>query len=131
MSGVLHAILSAGGWILSISNVTVADTGAGTDAGYRLNSDGDIRAINSGGNTDIGDWITPKGESIQGIFSARATLNSGSLDIGTTGSWLALTTSREWSTGAGNTANLTIELSPDGGTTVSDSATIDLDATGA
>lgn len=31
-----------------------------------------------------------------GSYEARATLNSGSLTSGTTGSWLALSSSREW-----------------------------------
>lgn len=130
MPGALLALLAAGGYVVSISNVTVSDTGAGLDAGYSLQNDGTIDLINSGGPSSGGNWVTPAATPAA-LFEVRATLNSGSLDAGTTGSWLALSTSRTWSTGAGNTANLTIEIRRASDSTVLDSATIDLDATGA
>ena len=107
----------------------VIDVGAGTYANalgnpgsYALESDGDIMAATTGAATDVGDWITPKA-SAPGAYEVRATLNSGTLATGTTGSWLALTSTRTWTTAVSGTANLTIEIR-DGATVVQASGTV-------
>lgn len=115
------------GFRITLSNTGVADGGVGGGAGYELQNDGDIiESTSSGGSIDVGEWIVPKAAAGIGIFSVRATLNSGSLDSGTTGSWLALSTPRTWTVGAGGAANLTLDLSADGGSTVLASATVTL-----
>ena len=125
MSGVLNALLGIPGFIVALVNTTVADGGLGGEAGYELQNDGDIiESTTDGGSVDTGDWITPKGASGIGAFSVRATLNSGTLSSGTTGSWLSLSTTRIWVVGPGGAANLTIEISSDGGATVLTSATV-------
>lgn len=78
----------------------------GSGSSYALESDGDIIAAVVG---DVGDWITPKGKA-PGAYECRATLNSGSVATGTTGSWLALTSTRTWTVGVSGSANLTIEI---------------------
>lgn len=67
-----------------------------------------------------------------GLYEARVTVTSGSLTSGTTGTWLALSTSRQWevsraTTGSSNvTFTLEIRRASDG--TVLDTATITLAA---
>jgi hypothetical protein len=80
----------------------------------QLESDGDIATnVNEAGYTDIGDWINPKAAA-PGAYEVRMTVNSGSIVGGTTGSWLALSTAREWrqaQVGPGTAlANVTLEI---------------------
>lgn len=85
----------AGGILLS--DTTVFDTnGFLALAGYQLTSAGDIRQQTSSfGFQDIGDWANPKALA-PGSYEVRATVESGSVSSGTTGSWLALTSTRTW-----------------------------------
>jgi hypothetical protein len=98
---------------------------------YTLSSTGDINQTKNTTTTDIGDWITPK--SAASNYECFATLSSGSLSSGTTGSWLALTSSRSWtrnqSTNGTSTAVIVVQIRKIGTTTVLDSATITLEAT--
>jgi hypothetical protein len=86
------------------------------DGSYSLESDGDI-VVNTSIPSDVGDWISPKGRA-PGAYEARATLNSGTLSTGTTGSWLALTSTRTWTCANTASANLTIDIRDGAGTTV-------------
>lgn len=119
---------------VSISNVSIfaSRVASGTAiARYTLQSSGDIQRTNNTTNTDIGDWVTPK--SAASNYECRATLVSGTLTSGTTGTWLALTSNRSWSceqslTGT-EAATVSIELRKVGTATVLDTATIQLEAT--
>ena len=122
MSGALLQIASAAEYV-DIRDDNVSSVGVSTPqrAAYQLENDGDIRHLStSGGNSDEGDWVRPK-SSAPGSYEVRATLNSGTLDGSSdaTGSWLALTTSRDWgvtrSTVGTNTAELLIEIRKAGG----------------
>ena len=115
------------------ASYTVASTGAGTQTpSFTLESDGDIvRATTPLGSADIGDWINPKAAA-PSDYEVRATLNSGTLSSGTTGSWLALSTTRAWTltrfvVGAADPVELTIEIRKGSGS-VLDSTTVTLDA---
>lgn len=66
---------------------------ATSTAGYRLNTSGIAEKLENAAYTTLETWLV-MGSS--GSYEARATLNSGSLTSGTTGSWLALSSSREW-----------------------------------
>jgi hypothetical protein len=115
----LHAFVSvlsttADPHVISIADATVHGGGVlgfGASCTYSLENDGDI-VHGSGAGTDQGDWITPK-ESFSN-YEARATLTSGALSSGTTGSWLNLGTPRSWVCsvpGEGSqSATLTIEI---------------------
>ena len=102
-------------------------------AGYRLTSGGDEE---SGTGTTgvtystIAPWLLRGSNS---DFEVRATLNSGSLSTGTTGSWLALTSTATWTvaqTVVGvKAANLTIEIRDATSLVVLASATVILSAT--
>jgi hypothetical protein len=97
---------------------------------YQLASTGDINRTVNTNTTDIGDWITPK--SAASGYEVFATLVSGTLTSGTTGSWLALSSSRSWnvnrSTFGTSTAVVGLQIRKVGTTTVLDSATITLEA---
>lgn len=118
---------------VSISNLTVYSFSFSiSTARYTLESDGDIiTATTSLGAVDAGDWITPK-SAAPSDYQVRATLVSGTLTSGTTGTWLELTTNATWTRNAAtaNTYNecvLTIEIRKGTGSVLT-SATITLQA---
>lgn len=133
MSILLAAFAAMGGDRISLSGVSVYSAGAGSQtATYTLESDGDVvTATTPGGSVDAGDWIDPKA-SAPSDYEVRATLNSGTLTSGTTGSWLALTSNRSWTLtrvviGAATQVDLTIEIRKGSGATLA-SASVTLDA---
>ena len=133
MSILLAAFAAIGGDQIALSGVAVSSVGSGSQtATYTLESDGDVvRATTPLGSSDIGDWIDPKA-SAPSDYEVRATLNSGTLTSGTTGSWLALTSNRSWTltqatVGAADQVDLTIEIRKGSGATLA-SATVTLDA---
>lgn len=103
-------------------------------AGYRLLNTGSAESGTGEGSISYsaisGEWLVSGSAS---GYDVRATLNSGSLDTGTTGSWLNLGTSRAWTvvvTEVGSqSANLTIEIRPAGGGATLASATVTLNCT--
>jgi hypothetical protein len=133
MSILLAAFGAIGGDRISLSGVSVYSAGAGTQtATYTLESDGDVvTATTGGGSVDAGDWIVPKA-SAPSDYEVRATLVSGTLSTGTTGSWLALSSNRSWTltrvvVGVADQVELTIEIRKGSGATLA-SATVTLDA---
>lgn len=93
----------------------------------QLDADGDITGqTDLLGVHDVGDWVSPKAAA-GGNFECRLTLNSGTVDIGTTGSWLALSSDRAWTqsqSGDGSsTANVTLEVRATASGVVLDSQT--------
>lgn len=114
---------------VSIADLTASDeqVSGSASATYTLSSDGTLAAT---GYSDI-NWITPRVG--MGLYEVRATVQSGSLTGGTTGTWLALDTSRSWSrirTSTGSSScSLLIEIRRASDGTVVDSATIILIAT--
>jgi hypothetical protein len=101
---------------------------------FYVNSNGSVQATTfNSGILDTYDWITPTTGST--THFVRATLNSGSLASGTTGTWLPLTSDRSWSvqrlenSGGLQIANLTIAISSNSsGTNIVASANISLQA---
>ena len=135
MSILLAAFAAMGGDKIALSGVAVSSVGSGSQtATYTLESDGDVvTATTTLGSSDIGDWIDPKA-SAPSDYEVRATLNSGTLNVGSsaTGSWLALTSNRSWGVtqiivGAADQVDLTIEIRKGSGATLA-SATVTLDA---
>ncbi len=126
MSGVLGAVSgSTLFYVVGITNITINDS-ADTESAYRVKSDGTVTAITSAaGENFYENWVTPPAAAGAASFSVRATLNSGSLASGDVDTWDALTSTRTWNV-TGTNANLTIEISDDGGTTTLSSATITL-----
>jgi hypothetical protein len=117
--------------VISISNESIFALSFAPDdatAAYRLNSNGQVESLVNGSPTTLEQWCTPT--SAAGNYEARVTVTSGALSSGTTGTWLALSTSRTWSvtqSGAGSSfCSFTVEIRRTGTTTVLDSALIDL-----
>lgn len=131
MSGIQMALLGTdSGAIISISDEIVSSSTLGTAtaiAGYRLNSSGIIESRVQSSYTNLGNWVTPTSQAAN--YEVFATLNFGSAS-GPFGSWVALSSSREWTASAtiGNadSAGVFIEIRRIGTTTVLDSALIDL-----
>lgn len=127
------AALSSGSATVSLSGVGVSSVGSGTQtATYTLESDGDVvSSTTTLGSIDIGDWISPK-SAAPSDYEVRATLNSGTLTSGTTGSWLALTSNRSWTLtriafGPADQVDLNIEIRKGAGAVLA-TATVTLDA---
>lgn len=108
---------------LSGENTAFNDTSAPWAAYAFIKVDGDGNVYEYGGTSatpsyvqvdTTDDWIRPT--SVAGdTYEVRATLNSGSLDTGTTGTWLPLNADHAWSVfenvqfGSAD-ANLTLEI---------------------
>ena len=134
MSILLAAFGAIGGDRISLSGLTISAIGSGgaQTATYTLESDGDvIIATTVDGSLDAGDWISPKA-SAPSDYEVQATLVSGTLSTGTTGSWLALSSNRSWTlqrvtVGVATQVTLTIEIRKGSGAVLA-SATVTLDA---
>lgn len=82
---------------------------------WTINSDGTVHYPSSVNGTDtVGEtWLQ---SGVNSDYQVRATVTAGAVNSGTTGSWLALSTTRTWSVtpssygGADATATLTIEI---------------------
>lgn len=131
MSGVLTAMTAnAQGIGAQLTDQNVSSTGAlSRTAGYRLNTSGIAESLIQAAYTTLETWLLIGASS---AYECRATLNSGTLSSGTTGSWLALSSSREWtcvdsiSDASPVEANLTIEIRNASTLVVQDSATVTL-----
>ena len=130
MSGIQMALLGGQGTVVRITDVLVEDVQISPDdarAAYTLANTGQVIL---GVATFYENWIDP--QFVMSDYEARATLTAGALTNGTTGSWLNLGTSRQWdverSSLGTNSATLTMEIRPVGGSVVT-SATITLSAT--
>ena len=98
-------------------------------AGYRVNTSGIAEQLLGTSYTTLETWLT-SGYTASN-YEVRATLQSGTTPSGTLGSWLALSSSREWSLNAvvpGTTVDCTLLIEIRNATTlvVVDSASIDL-----
>jgi hypothetical protein len=135
MSGIQMALLGSGGPpIVNFANQTViaVNSGAPAAAAYRVDNDGsDYKIVNFGTAVALSNWVIPA--SAGGDYEVFATLTSGSLSSGTTGSWLATSGDPAWRTTAsvaGTTAfaGLSLQVRAVGTGTVLDTWTVNLDA---
>lgn len=120
--------------LISITNQTI--TGSATSsagAWYYLTSGGQVQgSIIFGGTSPffIENWVTPT--SAASNYEALVTVISGSLTGGTTGSYVALSSTRSWyvqQVGNGtNTCIFTVQIRRVGTVTVLDTATITVTA---
>jgi hypothetical protein len=106
-------------------------TSSPATAGYRVNSDGFDYENIQGVYTALTQWATPT--SVGGNYEVFATLNSGTLTSGTTGSWIATSTNPTWTrsngvVGTTQLVNMTMQVRATGTATVLDTWTIDLEA---
>ena len=115
---------------LSVDDVTVSPTNASST--YQLTNAGVINRITvSGGTTTPGNWVFPA-SAAGANYEVRATVNSGALTSGTTGSWTALSSTQSWvrqqSSIGTSSCNLTIEIRHATSLVVLDTASITLNA---
>lgn len=112
--------------IFNTSATDTEDDPTDATATYRLNSSG--QGTRTGGANWT--WLTAGNNS---DVEVRATLNSGALTSGTTGTWQNLSSTRTWTvtrtTVGTGTANLTIQIRRVSDSVVIDSATVTITAT--
>lgn len=131
MTGIMIALVGGSyGAKITLTDQTYTNaTGGGLPAtvGFTLSADGHAYDQSL---VLLEEWCSPT--ALAGDYEVFATLTSGALSTGTTGSWLALTADRTWtktvaspSTG---TAAFTVEIRRIGTTTVLDTATINITA---
>jgi len=112
----------------NLINVTFSPTNS--TQSYRLDANGKVYDVKNGSASFIEDWVTPTGAASS--YEAFVTVTSGTLSSGTSGSWVALSSTRDWSvtrTSVGvNACTFTVDIRKVGTSTVLDSATIDLTA---
>jgi hypothetical protein len=125
-----NTYLQSAGPAVSITDQYISKAGHGSaTASYVIASDGKVK--NQAG-TILESWLLSGSAS---SFEVRATVTSGTLTSGTTGSWLACSSDRTWSitNSAANNSTvsvvMTVEIRNASTLVVADSATITLEAT--
>ena len=135
MTGIMAALMGNGtSAVIDFVDHTITSVGTsgGVTASYQVKSDGFDYSVSTSGTVTT-QWITPV--AFASGYEVYATLYSGALTIGTTGSWLAVSSDPFWTvTIAGpnsgtNSAVLTMQVRAIGTTTVLDTWTIYLTAT--
>lgn len=121
MTGMMQMLLGSAGKFAQLpSDITITDivfSPSTATASFALNSSGTYTCLGSIKPAD-GTWL--KGIGTGGGYEARLTVTSGSFTTGTTGSWLSLGTTRQWTfsqltVGSGSAAG-TLEIrDPDSG----------------
>lgn len=131
MSGIQMNLMGGGTVVVALSDHLVFGstiTPLTAVAQFRLRQNGQAQKDEGGGFTLLETFVNPPAATPN--YECRATLNSGSLTSGTIGSWEAITTPRTWSLTRSlvgdEQAQILIEIRAIGGSTVLDSATIDL-----
>ena len=122
---------SAGATVNFVDAYVVAAGVPAQSAGYQINTNGfDYQRIN-GVDTQLSQWVTPT--SAGGNYEVFATVSSGSVSSGTTGSWVATSGSPLWTrvtpiAGTINTVVLSMQVRATGTGTVLDTWTVTLEA---
>jgi hypothetical protein len=122
---------SAGATVNFIDAVVTAAGVPSQSAGYQINTNGfDYQRIN-GVDTALSQWVTPS--SAGGNYEVFATVVSGSVSSGTTGSWVATSGSPLWTrvaaiVGTINTVVLSMQVRATGTGTVLDTWSVTLEA---
>lgn len=96
---VINSFLSGLTVTLAGGSYTDSELDPGTaQCGIRLGTDGTATNTRSAiGNQAIsGEWARPIDAGNGALYEARVTVTSGTLTAGTTGSWLALSSQRDW-----------------------------------
>lgn len=111
MSGVLNVLLGLGGARVVPPSYNVTDTGDTTaHAGIEFKADGSVTGLRVfQGNEDLGNWIEPPSLA-PGAYTIRADVLSGTLTTGTTGTDLALSSSRSWTVQRNSEGTSTVQL---------------------
>ena len=119
--------------VISITDQFIDDFTAGSRnalTGYRLTSAGLAQSQVNATFTTVETWCTPTGEAVN--YEVLVTVTAGTLTSGTSGSWIALSTTRTWTRdaaiGTNELCTFTVQIRRVGSGTVLDTATITLNA---
>jgi len=135
MSGIQMALLGsvASDPLIVLNNQNIVDTTGGArnaTAGYRLTSGGQAQSQVNATFTTLEQWCTPTAEAVN--YEVLVTVTSGSLSTGTSGSYVALSSTQTWTrtatVGNTNTCVFTAQIRRVGTGTVLATATITLEA---
>ena len=128
--------IAGGGPVFALSTRTVNhNTAAPTTAtaGYQLTNTGKVQrnGTGSGGSyVDVENWVNPTSLAGAG-YECKVTIALGTLSSGTSGSWLALSSTRTWEVSASSTTKsctFTVEIRDAASLVVLASAVITLNA---
>jgi hypothetical protein len=117
---------SGGSGSVTLNNASVSSFGLGTrTAGWKIDADGYVYTRKQASYTQQNQWTADAVAN----YEVRATLDGGVVATGTTGSWLACSSDREWTveeTVVDNTsyAYLTVEVRSAATLIVLDSCTV-------
>lgn len=117
---------SGGSGSVTLNNASVSSFGLGTrTAGWKIDADGYVYTLKQASYTQKNQWTADAVAN----YEVRATLDEGVVATGTTGSWLACSSDREWTveeTAVDNTsyAYLTVEVRSAATLIVLDSCTV-------
>jgi len=121
-----------GGATVNFNDEVVTAAGVpAQSAGYRIDVNGFVYQVVNGVDTSLGQWVTPT--SAGGNYEVFATVTSGSVSSGTTGSWVATSGSPLWTrvaviSGTINIVELVMDVRATGTGTVLDSWSVTLEA---
>lgn len=121
-----------GGATVNFNDAVVTAAGVpAQSAGYRIDANGFVYQVINGADTSLGQWVTPT--SAAGNYEVFASLVSGTLSFGTTGSWVATSGSPLWTrttaiAGTINTVELVMDVRATGTGTILDTWSVTLAA---
>lgn len=111
---------SGGSGSVTLNNASVSSLGSGTrTAGWKIDADGYVYTLKQASYTQKNQWTADAVAN----YEVRATLDEGVVTTGTTGSWLACSSDREW-TVEETYAYLTVEVRSAATLIVLDSCTV-------
>lgn len=111
---------SGGSGSVTLNNASVSSFGFGTrTAGWKIDADGYVYTLKQASYTQQNQWTADAVAN----YEVRATLDEGVVTTGTTGSWLACSSDREW-TVEETYAYLTVEVRSAATLIVLDSCTV-------
>lgn len=108
MSGILNVLASGGGAPGVINGALPDSTSSLGSAAFEMQNDGDLVVSNGAGVSTV-DWVTPSDTTTAAFYEVKVDATSGAFSSGTTGTWLALSTTRSWTIDTGSvTFNVSI-----------------------
>lgn len=132
MTGIYAAMAGGGGTSggsgsVTLNNASVSSLGLGTrTAGWKIDADGYVYTLKQASYTQQNQWTADAVAN----YEVRATLDEGVVATGTTGSWLACSSDREWTVDDNTSyAYLTVEVRSAATLIVLDSCTVHIVAT--
>jgi len=105
MGGVL-ALLSRGA-AGAINGALPHGSGVGGTQTWQLNNDGSYTIAGAAG----GDWLTPSEAALAADWEVKIDVTVGAFATGATGTWLALSSSRAWTTDEPTSSSCTFTVS--------------------